>query len=137
MNIRRGLFRLWIVLAAGWIIGSTWELRYDLFARCEGSEDDTIAEKVLGYPVDTKAASPDGLWVRCDGHNWQSAPNREAVERMIREAHAGENDRFLLDPTQIAALQWTLSPPIAAFVIGFLGLWIANGFRRPKSGLRY
>jgi hypothetical protein len=35
MNLRRGLFLLWIFLALAWTIGSAWELWYELLAHCE------------------------------------------------------------------------------------------------------
>jgi hypothetical protein len=35
MNPKRGLFLLWIFLALVWVIGSAWELSYELLAHCE------------------------------------------------------------------------------------------------------
>jgi hypothetical protein len=98
MNARRGLFRLWLVIALAWLLGSAWGLRFELLPRCTSIIEQTT-DMVWTCWLEHEE-SPDLV-----PQDWPTA-------------------------TRVTALEWVLLPPLIVFVLGRIGFWVANGFRR-------
>ena len=107
--MRRGLFRLWVVLALVWILGAAWELRANLRGDCE---------QILSQP----GADAPEAYVIC------------SFERLRADyGDVGLKPEGWPIHTQVIAAEWIFLPPLTLFVIGSLGLWVARGFQRPYS----
>jgi hypothetical protein len=130
MNLRRGFFRLGLVLAIAWLIGGAWEFRFDLLARCRANAEHGLTAMLLGYPARTTLTSQDDTeiaWCLGDGH-WQLLSAQSDLPKVSNE----ELQRLTM-PRQIMALEWMLVPPVGVLIIGYLGFWIASGFSRKNS----
>jgi hypothetical protein len=101
MNTRHGLFRLWAVLALLWVLGSAWELRGNLSADCQNLFNSEDADAAAGCFLENRR-SQKGL----GDQGWRPTE------------------------TQINAAQWIALPPLGLLVLGYLGLWVARGFKR-------
>jgi hypothetical protein len=103
MNLRRGLFRLWALLAVGWCLASAYELRGDLVADCDN---------LFSRDADDKA--------RCYLENRE---NRQA---------GSSGQWWHLTDTQTNAVWLIVLPPAGLLLFICAGLWVGRGFR-PNS----
>ncbi len=119
MNWARGLFRLWLVLALLWIGAAAWTERDKL---CWASPNDRRVE----------ASAADG------------PPVLPLVLARIDETLIEETYHSLVDclPPRGGVTTWwrgrepmllaMLGPPVGAFVVGCMLLWVGRGFRRTR-----
>lgn len=145
LNIRTGLFRLWIVLAVSWILSLSWLSFESLSARKfqidykdwvnQALENRILREMPQGYHAAIGQAQLDILFgdenmcVPLIKERYQLACNSLEWDR---EAHAIYNKtvRSAPDwPIVLKPMSIILGPPIFLFFLGVTGIWILRGFR--------
>ena len=110
MNWKRGLFRLWVVATAVWLVGSAFILADDFTATMKVSETSGIPIGRNEYTcLMNKDACPNFVT------RWETAPNWGA---------------------RIGALLVLFAPPIVVPLVGWAlvltATWIARGFRQGR-----
>lgn len=105
MNIRRGLFRLWLLASVAWV-GLVWAFYQGLTLRSVAASekacaDARIANPALGNPFDCFASG---------GRNF--------------------DDLNFLSPIPLRYLALGLGAPVAILLIGVVLIWALRGFRR-------
>lgn len=104
MNVRRGLFRLWIFVTVGWamlVAGYTW-LAWDSLA----PRETWLVDPIVGAPPLSAAA-------------------QASLERVNREAYVTRASQ-----TVLGALAFIAAPSFALLVLGSGLVWVGYGFRR-------
>jgi hypothetical protein len=114
MNWKRGLFRLWLVIAVGWIAAATFLWWDDLTcSRCTVVNE---AKKPAGYENTTSVLLPDGTPV--------------AIQTLDHAAALRAARLFIWNEKGSTILGTALGPPIALLLLGYTLVWIGRGFRR-------
>ncbi len=113
LNWRRGLIRLWVILALPWIAG-TVALRWDHVT-------DALETLRLARTVDM---SEDDCQPGLGGEAQRSlcelkAQLREQTARNIARAREDLSDAAL----------WIIGPPVLLLVLGGILVWVVRGFR--------
>ena len=101
MNLKRGFFRLWLLLAVLWVGATVWSFYDDLLERPW-----TLNWASCSAPVES---GPFTGFVDC-------GPNSDGVQ-----VRALSNRWF--------AIKMIGVPPIATFLLGCALLWVGRGFR--------
>ncbi len=124
-NWRRGLVRLWLVLAVIWIVAVGWVMRPDKDAmsywKLRSLDDAYIAAQVK--PDEARCKRPDGsLDAGCMSAEWQRA---QATRDVMKEALARKKES--LSSLKLAGIL-IIGPIGAALILGFVFGWVAKGF---------
>lgn len=125
LNWRRGLLRLWLVLAVLWTAAVGWLMRPDEDAMSYWklrSLDEAYIE-AEAKPDEERCKRPDGsLDAACMSAEWQRA---QAARDYMKEALARKEDS--LSGLKLAGLL-IAGPIVAALILGFVFGWVARGF---------
>lgn len=109
-NWRRGLIRLWLVVAAMWVIFVGWKYY-----------DNTIRADIIFECVDKASAAHPQL-------------NTDEVLSLCLPGPKWLVTMTLRSSTRtLAYLGLAIGPPVGLFGLFAIGLWIARGFLRPPS----
>ncbi len=108
INFVRGLFRLWLVLAIGWIAGSSFIVGKDLFRIQPNYEHiNSLGSQDLDYLIQEELRA-----LKDKSYHPRSCPECEMPDWKGRALAAGI----------------MLSPPLILLLFGFACLWIVRGF---------
>jgi hypothetical protein len=126
MNIGRGLFRLWLVLAIGYILIAGFLMfgwvkgEFDKAAQHQAVYDEAVRP---GLIEDTKASGP---WTKYQGKHFR------LVEELPTEQPREPRDLFAVHPWDsfLQALLIATIPPFALLIIGAALVWAFAGFKR-------
>ena len=102
MNVRAGLFRLWIVASVTWIISSAALLRVDV----------TVG-KVMGWNIPTEASFPD-----------LTSRQLQVLRDMTKRVNLEASDHLVTE------LYVIFVPVVVSFIIALGFLWIWAGFKK-------
>jgi hypothetical protein len=114
MNIRRGLFRLWLIAAVVWIAATTYLGGEDLCASV--LDPDKQAENTMTLQPSLTMAKFEG------------SPNRF---RSVVDCFPSTESIEISWRIRKLALARILGVPVAAFLLGYALLWGFKGFRKP------
>jgi hypothetical protein len=128
VNVRRGLFRIWVVISALWI-GSIC-----LIYRAEIANIFVADEPPQGQGAIVLAPGPYACWALRNSDNpfaWDSSPRHGPGPPDFMDL-AGAWQDCLAYKMAIPAL--ALLPPIILIVLGYVVTWILRGFtERPQQ----
>lgn len=120
MNLKRGLFRLWLAIALLWIAAGSWVLRHDLSADCEN--------------LFLRHEGLDGLKTELVCKALVNQRNFERGLDVNDRRDIGIKERWIdLVDVQWTAVQWLVLPPLLLFGLGVISLWVGCGFRLSKT----
>ena len=124
LNAKRGLFRLWLVIAILWVIGAGAWLRPDqtVMHLWQGPSQDELAV----WPFVCDFSAPDER-CRLLIEQWP-AFNRPAL---VDHETAEMRDAWWLSLATFAG--WSIGLALAVLAVGFLLLWAMAGFRSEAS----
>jgi hypothetical protein len=135
MNTRRGLFRLWVLLTAIWLLGCIWfgATNWHWFEASRIYEvADTNDEK---YRVETAADTPEdevALFVqKSAGSKWL----RKECAKDRREPWCDVVTSFIM-PRQYFSWQYltvSIAVPLSLLMVGSALYWALSGFRRSAN----
>ena len=126
INVSKGLFRLWVIVAVCWILALTVIKFDEITAMRVGYYDPKLADQISD-PYDNspsqqeiknakickQAKSTADIWLFCDPH-----PQLGSKEITIP-----------LWSKRIKAAGWIFLPPLTLLLLGFGLLWAVRGFR--------
>jgi hypothetical protein len=112
MNIRRGMFRVWVVASIAWATTVGVVIIPDVVPKqaqqTKGIPDEGLTYEEAFYHVPPeevrKSSEPVGL-------TWEQYTKQKQIEETWR------------------AMVWTAAPPLGLLIAWFTGAWIARGFR--------
>ena len=123
MNFRRGLFRLWLVLSLAWIGLIAYTERgvfCDTYKPYTAEEKKKMSEVT---PADREAC-------RARGEN-PCSPSFIPFLDIRHDCSLAPSDGYLRAWSGIqSTAEQALWPPAIAFLVGWLLIWIGDGFRR-------
>lgn len=145
LNMRKGLFRLWIVLAVSWILPLSWlsfeslsaqkfQIDYKVWIN-QALENRILREMPQGYHAEMGQAMLEVLFSDKDECNPLITERHQSACDSLewdREAHAIHNRtvRSAPDwPIVLKRMPIIFGPPIFLFFLGVTGIWIVRGFR--------
>jgi hypothetical protein len=152
MNIKRGLFRIWVVLSILYIIVLTL-FAIDYASRefeQQAEVNNILTGKISkGMPVDcTKAKEFPQWWAQFphadDGLCWASLPEARKIHPELTDPsdlafaetlYAGANKHLWVPTpwwTVASFVGWAIGLPLAVLAIGSAIYWALAGFARPK-----
>jgi hypothetical protein len=112
INFGKGLFRLWAVLAVGWIAGSSFVVGRDLLRIQPNYEHMmSLGHQKLDYMIEQE--------------------RRALMDKSVQPHSCPECEIPDWDGRALAAGIISL-PPTILLLFGFAGLWIARGFRKTE-----
>ena len=147
LNVRRGLFRLWLVLSCLWaifIIAVSFGPVREEFAKGTSMRKLDAASWVPDEPVDC-AMARGTEYRREDSLCWYSLPTfrklypeyadlpeKDLSEKLYAKA------RIPLTPIRPWPMLWekvalAIGPPVGILVLGWAFLWALSGFANPKT----
>lgn len=131
INWRRGLTRLWLVLAIIWVGLVVWIMRPDKDAQSywtlRGLDETYIADEVRVDPERCTRADGSVMDACMEAERRRAAMNRD----FMNEALARKNDS--LSNMRLAAIL-VVGPVLGALLLGFVLAWVARGFSsRPDT----
>jgi len=127
MNIKAGLWRLWVLLTVCWV-GTVTVVKFDdLTATRVGYYDPKLADKIRD-PFDN---SPAQIQIN-EAMSCKKAKNADEIFVFCDVQTLGfETITLPIWKYRIDAAQWIFIPPLGLLLLG-LGIgWVVNGFRRP------
>ena len=150
LNLRRGLFRVWIVASFVWVISAGVVLQKDIRREVSRLMTDIPAEItqsktlptlppgfVLDAPPDPFEAYPPAITrpltieeVTRLRRERDQAPQEVAEERETDDGKKTRKQVRSAPRALMIAGSVLVLPPILAFALGWSGLWIMRGFRR-------
>lgn len=127
-NLKRGSFRLWLVLSVCWVAGTAYQSRDALTATYSPSErakaEETWAREQAEHEECIRTKGKESCPVAFDtGYSDTDALPSDPRDRSVGDERPDWDQIF-------AALPHVLAPPIAALAVGLVIGWIAAGFRR-------
>jgi hypothetical protein len=140
VNVRRGLFRFWLLASGLWVLGACY-LGYTEYRAYQNQWHAPVDEIMV--PTDcSKARGDEGSdFDRRDGHCWYTLPklrasfteyrdmsDYEIAKRLYVKAGVGWEDHTGRTKA-IETAEWALGVPLAVFVLGWCKLWAFSGFR--------
>lgn len=116
MNIKLGLFRLWLVAAVAWIAATTYEAGHNLCASIRVAEEQSQSAEVLFklMKFEPNPFDPDQYRIVVDC--FPSAPNISVAWNIRRQSVA-----------------YILGVPLGALILGCALLWAFGGFAKDRS----
>jgi len=115
MNLRRGLFRIWIVFAVlwvasiGWVEVPMWRSDFNIWGTHPTSETDAPS--------------------RCD-----SEQNPQLCRTLMQTAATLAKETRQSQPAPFDLIATLFGPPLGLMVVAGIVRWIGRGFRVPRSG---
>lgn len=112
LNWRRGLIRLWVILALPWIVATValrWEHVADAFESLRLARSVDMAQTDCGPGIDAAQRSLCEL----------KAQLREQTARNVARARQDLSDAVL----------WIAGPPVLLLILGGILAWVVRGFR--------
>jgi hypothetical protein len=159
MNIKRGLFRLWVVLTLLWVVGVAFVGGGNITSDTAWGGQPWLADPIAAFPVlcsDYRGKQGADFQVKRAFEPWneyrqpsQACWYDAAKFRQLWPEYKDLSDNEVMDKLY-TRLDWyhasfdplyntkvvlmkALIPPAVIFVIGFLFVWAFSGFARPKT----
>lgn len=147
MNIRRGLFRVWIVLSIAWIIAGV-ALNYQAIANPQLPDQVYVMKDANSgfFKLDNPFDQFDSSFVTAHSariefpNNVSLFPAKDVSEAVVRAQAAGFFERYSqpreseLSATRLATLSRSVplivGPPLTLLALAAVVGWVVAGFRR-------
>ena len=118
MNIKRGLFRLWIVFSVPWVVVGGALIWKDLSNQSAGNPENPY------YDIQREGEVAD----KCKSDPPTTACIRARLELLGHPAKMHSADKDL--SIRILGI---FGPPVALLVLGLTGFWVIRGFRNQEQ----
>jgi len=135
MNIKAGLWRLWVVFALSWVISCAFIQRDELFNMQISTFGGTAPPCVFkDKAVTGKFLSEDQAFGRCEP--WQRDWGKFNIQKLPDGVEIREDGTFWFLRTlnwssRLDAAKWIFIPPLGILLFG-LGIgWVVKGFSLP------
>ena len=128
INVSKGLFRLWAVLAVCWVTLFTFERGHDLLAQ-------DISRTVTVTFGDGTNRLLENFSSTGTAEDALAQAKAKFPDQEIKHLNRLPTIISVPDwPTRIDTAVWILLPPSLLLLLGLAGLWVIRGFRR--SGIQ-